>query len=169
MLDIEKQYRIAESMIGSDGRELVHLCYELIAPKLKKIEHQDTYFYRVMRNEVKSGRWQEHKTGLPKKSITYCLDWNEESLNSSADLQEKIAATHSASKFFEYNPIKVQDIIKHIELEGFREEVQLFKRHAAGDSITQLNIDTNVCRRLIKECINFVQQSVIERYGDHHS
>lgn len=162
MLDIQKQYGIAESMVGGMAKDLVHICYEKIAPRLDTIEHPNTYFFRIMRNEVKSGRWKEHTTGAPKSSKMYHL-------NGDDDWHEEQKVIHEPSPFFEYDPIKMQKIIQQIEAEGFREEVQLFKRHASGDSITQLNIDTNVCRRLIKECINFVKQSVIERYGDHHS
>jgi hypothetical protein len=159
VLDIQKQYGIAEAMVGPLGKDLVHNCYMLIADKLDEIVYPDTYFYRIMMNEIKSGRFGIMQNGIHKDAIVFRIcgdvEWTEEH-----------ARMYEQSKYYERDPEKVNKILEDLSKEGFSEEVNLFRLNISGQNISELNRKTGVCRRLIKECIDFVRATVYERYAD---
>lgn len=144
MIDIEKNYQIAETIIGKElAKDLVHHCF-LLVKDFSKIKYPDTYFYRIMiRESYSKGSFsKKYLNKLPKIKI------------------------EQDSKFDNFDPIRVRVILNDIISEGYKEEVLLFEDYVSGKSVLKLSRLLKVDPRQLTAIIKFVKFTIKERYGE---
>ena len=151
-LDLAKQYGIAKSMVGSHYADLVHssfIRYEQIKERTT-ITNPDTYFYRIMLSHLRKGH-KFHKHYLNQASDNHLepiLEQDEPGLNLT----------------------RVEEILKELVDEGYREEVLTFiyisqnKGKHGGISIKS---KTGIHGAVFKKIVTFVRNEIITRYGNN--
>jgi hypothetical protein len=148
VIDIEKQYEYAKRLVGELNKDLVHHCILILHDKginTDKLKFPDTYFYRVMICEI------DKRGGFTKKYFPQLIPYDEDETT------------------FEKDPFVVQQILNEMVKEGYKEEVKLFRVYSLNinNFAIPLQKKTGLHRNTLQNCINFVKQTIIERYGSY--
>lgn len=147
-------YKTAKVLAGSKGNDLVHHCYLLVHDKLDSVVHPDAYFQRTMRNQMseKDSFKRQQSVIHPKVKTSSITGANTSRIED------------DTSEIDALDLILVREIVEEIRNEGYEAEVQVFDLKAKGMTVSAISEKTKVCRATLAECINFVVETVKERY-----
>lgn len=144
MIDVEKFYQVARRYVGDLNKDLVHHTFEKIYDKLPSAQNKDAYFYRAMRNQLRS-------------DMTFRKHY---------DLVKPFDHDEDIDALFDIDPDRVNAILQEISNEGYRLEVRTFIEMSTDRSANELSKITGVRYDNLLKVRNFVKNEVIKRYGN---
>lgn len=143
MFNVQKFYDIAKRYVGDLNKDLVHHTFIKIDGRIPKT-NPDGYFYRSMKNELRS----------------------DSTFRKQYDSVKTIPEPVSDEEITLLDTDRVQSILNDISNEGFRLEVKVFIELATESSSRELSGITGVRRDNLLKIRNFVKTEILKRYGD---
>jgi DNA-directed RNA polymerase specialized sigma24 family protein len=146
MYSINCQYKYAEKLVGPLARDLVHHTVVRLHDKnvdWSKVKYPNTYFNRVMIQELheRGDFWKLYGTGreLPQEP--------------QEDPEVKLCAE------------RCKAILVDLYSEGYRQEVEVFRRLVNGQSHRKCALDMRISRKSVAAASVFIKQEIQHRYG----
>ena len=186
MLNFDKHYNSARKMVGASGPDLVHHCYLLVHDKLTGVEYPDTYFHRIMINQLSAkDKWRRLEAAVHPK-VTMCRIDGHDRTNLSEYVLRGWSFTNKGStgslvrnasiqpheehqdEWSKMDTVRLEAILNDLRHEGYAEEIDVFMRKVKGQTVKSISEATGVCRATLADCIEFVRTTVKERY-EHHT
>ena len=128
-------------MVGELNKDFVHHCYLKMFEKtdFSKIRNADTYFYTIMRSELKQ----------------FLKDHNKQYFTDSLEREAYERTDHIESELI------------RLQQEGYIEEVFVFNKLIEGDTINQLSKKIDVSNVTIKKMFIFVRNKLKRVYDNY--
>ena len=145
-IDLEKFYAIGQGLVGQNGRDLVHISYEVFMCSDVKPKDKEAYFYSIMLNQVKN------------KYSRYTKNYSRIE-NQTFDTLE--------CEYFDINTEHIKRIIQQLKQEGrYLYEVKAFEELAQNKNYLEFTRKTGIRYETIIRIITFVRKQILNEQDE---
>lgn len=142
-LDFNKFYAIGTTLAGSNGKDLVHICYERLLIKGIEPDDLDGYFYKMMRNQVKE------------KSSQFNKLFNKRNKKDFDTLE---------CEYFEADTEHLKEIIKELKNQGhYLFQVKAFEELAQTRNYSEFTRKTGIRYETLMRIVTFVRSKILDQ------